>query len=138
MPDVHMRLILYKRIASAKSEQELWDLQVEMIDRFGLLPEISKTLFRIAEVKLRAQPLGIRRIEASAGGGRLIFAEGTSVDPLSLIKLIQTQSRRYSLEGPEVLRVRENWEEPEKRLKEVMKLLDKLAPEQTAASAEAS
>ncbi len=138
MPDVHMRLILYKRIASAKSEQELWDLQVEMIDRFGLLPEISKTLFRIAEVKLRAQPLGIRRIEASAGGGRLIFAEGTSVDPLSLIKLIQSQSRRYSLEGPDVLRVRDNWEEPEKRLKEVMKLLDKLAPEQTATSAEAS
>ncbi len=138
MPDVHMRLILYKRIASAKSEQELWDLQVEMIDRFGLLPEISKTLFRIAEVKLRAQPLGIRRIEAGAGGGRLMFAEGTSVDPLSLIKLIQSQSRRYSLEGPDVLRVRDNWEEPEKRLKEVMKLLDKLAPEQTATSAEAS
>ena len=129
MPDVHMRLILYKRIASAGSEQDLWDLQVEMIDRFGLLPEVSKTLFRIAQVKLRAQPLGIRRIEAGPGGGRLMFAEGTSVDPLSLIKLIQSQSRRYSLEGPDVLRIRDNWEEPEKRLQEIMQLLDRLAPE---------
>jgi transcription-repair coupling factor (superfamily II helicase) len=135
MPDVHMRLILYKRIASAGSEQELRDLQVEMIDRFGLLPEISKTLFRIAEVKLCAQPLGIRRIEASAGGGRLMFAEGTSVDPLSLIKLIQSQSRRYSLEGPDVLRIRDNWEEPEKRLEQIMKLLAKLAPDPSTTDA---
>ena len=130
MPDVHMRLILYKRIASATSEQDLRDLQVEMIDRFGLLPEVAKSLFRIAEVKIQAQPLGIRRIEAGAGGGRIMFGEGTSVDPLSLIELIQTQGNRYRLEGPDVLRVREKWQDAETRLKGVKDLLQILAPGQ--------
>lgn len=125
-----MRLILYKRISSAPDEQALRDLQVEMIDRFGLLPEPAKALFRIAQVKLQAQPLGIRRIEAGAGGGRLMFAEGTCVDPLSLITLIQTETRRYRLEGPDVLRMRENWDEPEKRIEGICALLEKLAPSQ--------
>jgi transcription-repair coupling factor (superfamily II helicase) len=132
MPDVHMRLILYKRIASAASGQDLRDLQVEMIDRFGLLPEVAKSLFRIAEVKIQAQPLGIRRIEAGAGGGRIMFGEGTSVDPLSLIKLIQSQGNRYRLEGPDVLRIRQTWADAETRLQGVKDLLHALAPGQGA------
>ena len=131
MPDVHMRLILYKRIASASNEQELWDLQVEMIDRFGLLPEAARSLFRIAEVKIQAQPLGIRRIEAGTSGGRIMFGEGTSVDPLSLVSLIQSTGNRYRLEGPDVLRVRDKWEDGETRLKAVKDLLHTLDPGRT-------
>jgi transcription-repair coupling factor (superfamily II helicase) len=132
MPDVHMRLILYKRIASASTGQQLWDLQVEMIDRFGLLPEPAKSLFRIAEVKLKAQPLGIRRIEAGPRGGRIMFGEGTVVNPLTLITLIQSQPGRFQLEGPDVLRVKESWDEQEKRLEKITSLLQKLAPDTSA------
>src|SRR5690606_35635385 len=58
MPDVHMRLVLYKRIASAPNQAALDELQVEMIDRFGLLPEQAKNLFRLAELRQMALPLG--------------------------------------------------------------------------------
>jgi transcription-repair coupling factor (superfamily II helicase) len=133
LPDVHMRLILYKRIASASDDQQLWDLQVEMIDRFGLLPEVAKSLFRIAAVKIKAQPLGITRIEAGPGGGRIMFGQATSVDPLSLIKLIQSQAGRFRLEGPDVLRIRENWEDPEKRIQRISELLEALAPDSPVA-----
>ncbi|MBS1236524.1 MAG: transcription-repair coupling factor, partial [Proteobacteria bacterium] len=64
LPDVHARLILYKRIAGAASTEELRELQVEMIDRFGLLPEPVKSLFSVTELKIKATPLGVRKIEA--------------------------------------------------------------------------
>ena len=73
LPDVHTRLIMYKRIASVSHEGELRELQEEMIDRFGLLPYPLKNLFHIARLKLKAGPLGIRKIELGENGGRLYF-----------------------------------------------------------------
>jgi transcription-repair coupling factor (superfamily II helicase) len=63
LPDVNGRLILYKRIAAATSNDELRSLQVEMIDRFGLLPEQVKVLFSITELKQQADKIGIKKIE---------------------------------------------------------------------------
>jgi Transcription-repair coupling factor (superfamily II helicase) len=71
LPDVHMRLILYKRIASARNSEELQDLQEEMTDRFGLLPEYARSLFRIAGLKLRANPLGVRKIDLGETGRQI-------------------------------------------------------------------
>ena len=95
LPDVHARLMLYKRIASAADEEALKDLQVEMIDRFGLLPEPSKNLVRLTLLKLQAEKLGIKKVDAGPQGGRLEFAADTCVDPLTLIKLIQGAPTRY-------------------------------------------
>ena len=67
LPDVHLRLVLYKRIAAAANVEELRELQVEMIDRFGLLPPPAKNLFRIAELKLAARALGLRKIDIGPG-----------------------------------------------------------------------
>ncbi|MBN8894655.1 MAG: transcription-repair coupling factor [Rhodanobacter sp.] len=103
--DVHTRLTLYKRIASARSEDDLRDLQVEMIDRFGLLPEPTKQLFAVASLKLMATPLGIRKLDFGANGGRIVFREKPEVDPLAIIKLIQTQPRVYKLDGQDKLKV---------------------------------
>ena len=61
LPDVHVRLIRYKRIASAQSGEELRDLKVEMIDRFGLLPDPARNLFDATELKLHAEPFGVRK-----------------------------------------------------------------------------
>ncbi len=74
LPDVHARLILYKRIASATDEEGLKDLQVEMIDRFGLLPEPTKNLVRLTLLKLQAERLGIKKVDAGPQGGRIEFA----------------------------------------------------------------
>jgi transcription-repair coupling factor (superfamily II helicase) len=104
LPDVHTRLILYKRIASAADEAALRELQVEMIDRFGLLPQPVKDLFAITELKLLALPLGIKKIDAGATAGRILFGHAPDVDPARIIRLIQTQPARYKLEGADKLR----------------------------------
>ncbi|MET0065561.1 MAG: transcription-repair coupling factor [Candidatus Thiodiazotropha sp.] len=124
LPDVHSRLVLYKRIASARDAGELRDLQVEMIDRFGLLPEPTKNLFAITELKLRAHPLGIRKIEAGAKGARLLFDESPKLDPARLILLIQQQPQRYRLDGGDKLRYLVTMEAPDARVKKIHELLD--------------
>ncbi|MFV8833789.1 transcription-repair coupling factor [Aquisalimonas sp.] len=105
LPDVHARLVLYKRIASARNETALKDLQVEMIDRFGLLPDPVKNLFRVTALKLRAETFGIVRVEAGPGGGTLVFGDEALVDPATLVELIQGQPDRYKLESQHRLRV---------------------------------
>ncbi len=127
MPDVHMRLILYKRIAGAESEQTLRDLQVEMIDRFGLLPGPAKMLFRVAQLKLRAGALGIRKLEAGPKGGRILFTPEPAVDPMNIIRLVQTQPHTYRLDGPDRLRFAMDLEDRETRADAIEALLGKLA-----------
>src|SRR4029078_3509641 len=73
LPDVHTRLTLYKRISSAKDVDALRELQVEMIDRFGLLPEPVKHLFAVTAIKLGAKALGVRKLDLGDKGGRIVF-----------------------------------------------------------------
>ena len=67
-------MVLYKRISSAETSDDLRKLKVEMIDRFGLLPVQVKALFSITELKQQAEPLGIKTFEAYATGGRIVFS----------------------------------------------------------------
>ena len=128
LPDVHTRLILYKRIASAADEDGLKELQVEMIDRFGLLPEPTKNLMRLTLLKLQAEKLGIRKVDAGPQGGRIEFAADTCVDPLVLIKLIQGQPNRYKFEGATLFKFQVPMERPEERFNTLEALLERLAP----------
>jgi transcription-repair coupling factor (superfamily II helicase) len=135
MPDVHMRLVHYKRIANARSNAELDELQVELIDRFGLLPAPLKTLFAITSLKLLAQQLGIAKIQAGAEGGNVRFAERSKVEPTKLLKLIESEPKRYRLDGAYKLRFGWQLEVPEQRLPAIEKLLKRLAPADLAAAA---
>jgi len=125
LPDVHLRLVLYKRIAAASSE-ELRELQVEMIDRFGLLPPPAKNLFRIAELKLAARELGLRKIDIGPGGGSVTFNSDTRVEPATLIRYVQQNSRTHRLEGGVKLRFNAKAEQPERRFELVQELIDAL------------
>lgn len=126
LPDVHNRLILYKRIASAKNEDELKELQVEMIDRFGLLPEPVKHLIRQTRLKIEAELLGICKVDVGPQGGKIEFSSTTTVDPLTLIKLIQSQPNRYKFEGGTIFKFQIPMEIPEERFIIIETLLDKL------------
>ena len=106
LPDVHTRLTLYKRIASARDTGGLRELQVEMIDRFGLLPEPVKNLFAVAAIKLGATALGMRKLELGEHGGRVLFKPQPNLDPLKVIKLIQTQPKTYVLDGQDKLKIK--------------------------------
>ncbi|WP_111414194.1 transcription-repair coupling factor [Billgrantia lactosivorans] len=126
LPDVQQRLVMYKRIASAADEAELKELQVEMIDRFGLLPAAVKTLIRQTRLRQRAERLGIVRLEAGAERGRVIFGGQTRVDPLTLVKMIQAEPQRYRLDGADTLRFEAAMEDTEARFRAVEELLDAL------------
>jgi transcription-repair coupling factor (superfamily II helicase) len=104
VPDVHLRLVLYKRVAGAESREELDELKVELIDRFGPLPPYAQSLFRMAQIKLRAAQLGIRKIDAGATGGYFIFDQDNKIDTRRVLKLIQTRPKDYRLDGPLKLR----------------------------------
>jgi transcription-repair coupling factor (superfamily II helicase) len=129
VPDVHLRLMLYKRITSAASRTELRDLQVELIDRFGLLPEAARNHMRIAAIKLASISLGVEKIDASEQSGYLVFGEETRTDPVALVNLVQNEGQVYRLSGAHRLQFRLDMSEPESRFRQIEKLLDILAPD---------
>ena len=104
VPDVHLRLVLYKRIAGTQSREDLDELRAEFIDRFGPLPQPAQSLFRSAQIKLRAAELGIRKIDAGATGGYVVFDEQNKIDAKRVMKLVQGKPKDYRLDGPLKLR----------------------------------
>ncbi|OHV13068.1 transcription-repair coupling factor [Kushneria phosphatilytica] len=131
--DVQQRLIMYKRISNANSEEELRELQVEMVDRFGLLPDAVRNLFRQTRLRLQAARLGVTRLEAGEQKGRIQFTEKPAIDPMTLIELIQKEPKRYRLDGSDTLRFEAEMAEPEKRFEAVEALLDRLEQQAQAA-----
>jgi transcription-repair coupling factor (superfamily II helicase) len=105
--DVNTRLSVYKRLASCSDHLSIDELQVELIDRFGLLPEPAKHLFALANCKLIARQIGIKKIEANAKGGMVEFTQDAKIDPSWLIKLVQSQANVYQFGGPTKLNVQQ-------------------------------
>ncbi len=126
--DIHLRLTLYKRIASAATPAALDDLRAEMIDRFGPLPQPARHLYRVAALKVRARALGIRKIDAGPLGGYLLFDETNDVDPQTVIRLVQRNPRTYRLDGPLKLRFTWRAEGETDRFTLIETLIEGLAP----------
>jgi len=115
LPDVHMRLILYKRIANAASHDQLRELSVEMIDRFGLLPEPTKWLVRQTELKITAEALGIKRIDVGDNGGHIEFGNDTPVPAVEIIHLIQSSPTKYKMASAHQLSILDKIPDREQR-----------------------
>ena len=133
VPDVHLRLILYKRISGCKTHDDLRELQVELIDRFGLLPAATKNLMRIAAIKQTGTALGIGKIDAADNGGYLVFGQQSHIDPVALVQLVQNDSRSYQLQGSHRLQFRLDLTVLENRFAAIEKLLDQLAVKESRA-----
>jgi len=126
LPDVHERLILYKRIASASDAASLSELQVEMIDRFGLLPQPIKNLFEMATIRTVAKQAGVIKIDLSDRGGYILFDESPNIDTGIIIELIQTKSHIYRLDGNSKLKINYESENEKNRVEFIKTLLDSL------------
>jgi transcription-repair coupling factor (superfamily II helicase) len=127
IPDVHTRLVMYKRIAGAADEAELRELQVEMIDRFSLLPVPLKNLFRITGLKLAAAPMGVTKIEVGRKDGRILFGPDADIDTQKLVELLQREPGRYRFEGGNRLRLNGDFGQEERRFALVAELLSALS-----------
>lgn len=128
LPDIHMRLVLYKRISNAQSESALQELKEEMIDRFGLLPDSTKLLFEITSLRNRATPLGIKKIDIGPKGARIDFVPKAAIDPGSVLSLIQSGQGVYRMDGPQRLRITRDMVDADARLQAVNHILDVLLP----------
>ncbi|TXS92984.1 transcription-repair coupling factor [Parahaliea maris] len=131
LPDINTRLVLYKRIAAADSDEALREIQVEMIDRFGLLPPQVDNLVQVSRLRIAAQRLGIRAIEVGTQGGTIDFNDNTRVNPLSLVKLVQSDPTGYQLAGATRLRFKRELEQPEQRRQFAEQILDNFAADAT-------
>ena len=102
--DIHQRLIIYKRFANCATQADLDDMQQELIDRFGLLPEPAQTLLDSHRLRIMAKPLGISKVDASGDAIQIQFVPNPPIDPMKIITLIQ--SRRYiKMSGQDKLRI---------------------------------
>jgi len=125
--DVSIRLSIYKRIASCKTKTDLDDIQVELIDRFGLLPQPTKNLVHIAKLRLKAQRIGISRIEAGPVGGSIEFSNETKVDPMFIIGLIQQQPSVFKMAGANKLSFKRETEDAKARFVLISSILNDLS-----------
>ena len=126
LPDIHTRLVLYKRIASTETKEDLRDLQIEMIDRFGLLPEQVKVLFSVTELKQQADKIGIKKIDVYSEGGRLLFSADPKLNMQQLLILIQTQAHIYKFEGGDKLRFTQKFATTDEKIEFITTLLAQL------------
>ena len=126
LPDVNMRLTLYKRLSNCQTKEHLHELQVEMIDRFGLLPDEVKALFQLAELRQFGEQLGLKKIEAGPNGGRLQFTENTAVEPMTIVSMVQNNPAIFRLQNNDQLSFTMPMDSAEQRFSEVNKILQQL------------
>ena len=107
---------------------------MEVIDRFGLLPDALKNLFSVTALKLMAQSLGIIRLDLGELKGKLEFSKTTIVEPIRVVNLVQQQSSTYRLDGASILRIDTELPTFDARLDFAHALFDLLAPKQSHAA----
>ncbi|MCW8038082.1 MULTISPECIES: transcription-repair coupling factor [Acinetobacter] len=127
--DVHQRLLFYKRISNTDSTDKLDNIRMELIDRFGVPPQPVKQLFAVHQIRLKAEQLGITKIDISSHGGHLEFSPDTPVQAISIIQMMQKHPTFFRMEGGQRLKVMVMLEDYEKRIQFLNDLLDNLMKE---------
>lgn len=127
--DVHQRLMFYKRISNTDAQDKLDHIRMELIDRFGLPPLPVKHLFSVHQIRIKAEQLGITKIDIGAQGGAIEFSPDTPVQALSIIQLMQKHPTYYRMQGGQKLKVMVMLEDQEKRIQFVNELLNQLMSE---------
>ncbi|MBP9721896.1 MAG: transcription-repair coupling factor, partial [Gammaproteobacteria bacterium] len=126
IPDVNQRLILYKRIASVSNQEQLLNLKFEITDRFGKLPEAVNNLFTATEIKLKAQPIGITKIDIGNNSGKIKFNTKPKVNHAELMSLIRKEYRNYKLAGSDLLNFTFPMENLEQKYNTITTILDRI------------
>ncbi|WP_308904642.1 transcription-repair coupling factor [Neisseria subflava] len=121
-PDIHERLVLYKRLAVCETVQQINAIHEELVDRFGLPEQPVKTLIESHHLRLAAKELGIDAIDATSEAVTVTFGKNNNVDPTEIILLIQ-KDKKYRLAGADKLKFTAQMEDVEMRIKTVKNLL---------------
>ena len=123
--DVHERLVLYKRFANCETDEQLFEMHEELIDRFGLLPPPARTLLESHRLRVLGKPLGIARIDAADSAIQLQFVPNPPIDAKRIIELIQ-KNKNYKLAGQDRLKIALDMPEVKERIAAVREIFSKL------------
>jgi transcription-repair coupling factor (superfamily II helicase) len=127
VPDLDVRLQLYRRLASADSAVEREAFAAELIDRFGPLPEEAKHLLSVMQIKALCKKSGIEKADAGPKGVVMTFRGAAFTNPLGLVELIGKNANAYKLRPDQKLVMRGNWPEPVQRLRGVEQAVREIA-----------
>jgi transcription-repair coupling factor (superfamily II helicase) len=129
--DVQVRLSLYKRLAGAKTGDQLDTLVEEIVDRFGKLPPQTQTLIDTHRLRILGAPYGVTRIDAGPNVINIAFKPNPPIDPMAIIHLIQ-KNRAIKLAGNDKLRIERELEQPKERVQMVRDVLRSLGQPEPA------
>lgn len=124
--DVHQRLLFYKRISNTDTQEKLDHIRMELIDRFGIPPQAVKQLFAVHQLRLKAEQLGITKIDIGTNGGHIEFSPDTPVQAMSIIQMMQKQPTYFRMDGGQRLKVMVMLLDAEKRIQFIADLLNNL------------
>ena len=127
--DVHQRLLFYKRISNTDTQEKLDNIRMELIDRFGVPPQPVKQLFAVHQMRLKAEQLGITKVDIGAHGGHIEFSPDTPVQALSIIQIMQKHPTFFKMDGGQRLKVMVMLEDYAKRIQFISDLLASLLKE---------
>ena len=134
MPDVHLRLIFYKRIASTDNDSQIKEIKHELIDRFGALPEFTSNLLEVTKLKNKANLIGIERIKLNNQYGRIYFHSSTPIESDLLIQLIKDNHDKFRLYPDQSLGFKGDFQVSIDKIKEIQGLLKHLTSGQAPQS----
>ncbi|WP_218510582.1 transcription-repair coupling factor [Variovorax sp. dw_308] len=123
--DVHLRLSFYKKLATAKTSEQIDILLEEIVDRFGKLPPQAQTLIDVHRLRVLARPYGVVKVDAAPGVIHITFKKDPPVESLAIIQLIQ-KNKHIKLAGNEKLRIERELKEPKDRAQLVRDVLRSL------------
>lgn len=127
--DVHQRLMFYKRISNTDTQEKLDNIRMELIDRFGIPPQPVKQLFAVHQLRLKAELLGITKIDINTNGGHIEFSQDTPVQAMSIINMMQKHPTFFRMEGGQRLKVMVMLDDFQKRIQFINDLLESLIKE---------
>ncbi|MDP1742436.1 transcription-repair coupling factor [Polaromonas sp.] len=123
--DIHQRLVIYKRLANCASLEELEEMQQELIDRFGLLPDPTQALFDCHRLRILAKPIGISKLDASGEAIVIQFVPNPPIDPMKIITLLQSK-RHIKMAGQDKLRIELKYGDLKQRVLAVVQFFKEL------------
>ncbi|GAM76454.1 transcription-repair coupling factor [Vibrio ishigakensis] len=132
IPDINTRLSLYKRIASVGNDGQLTELKVELIDRFGPLPDATKNLLEVSKIKLSAASIKVDKVEAHEKGGFIEFYPDADINPMYLVKLLQAEPQKYAMDGPTKIKFMQSLVDRRDRINFVHDLIERFAQNRAA------
>ncbi|GAA5181931.1 transcription-repair coupling factor [Acinetobacter kookii] len=124
--DVHQRLLFYKRISNTDTQEKLDNIRMELIDRFGVPPQPVKQLFAVHQIRLKAEQLGITKIDIGSHGGHIEFSPETPVQAISIIQMMQKHPTFFRMDGGQRLKIMVMLEDYQKRIQFIVDLMDSL------------